>query len=240
MSRPRVLVFSSLLPFPVDRGDRNRLFHTLQLLASFATVRLVAVERAWEPPVLDDGALAGVEIHRVRVSAAAIVAHGAWAAATGRPYLITRFALPSVRRAVRAQVRAFAPDVFWGYQAASIPFLADVGRARRIIDLVDSPSRYAALVVANRDVPLTSRLAMAGQWRIAAHERRAIAVADAALVNSETDAAYARSLGAAPDRVVLLDNCIPQALMRDPWMPDPIRPARNAGWLDDAVMTFTP
>ena len=43
MSRPRVLVFSSVLPLPVDRGDRNRLFHVLQLLAGMADVRLLAV-----------------------------------------------------------------------------------------------------------------------------------------------------------------------------------------------------
>jgi glycosyltransferase involved in cell wall biosynthesis len=222
--RPRVLAFSSLLPVPVDRGDRNRLYHLLQLLASVATVRLIAVERAWEPPVHDWTGLEGVELRRVRVTAAVIAGFGAWAAATGRPYLITRYALPRVRRLVRAQVREFAPDVFWGYQAPAFPLLAEAGTARRIIDLVDSPSRYAALVAGHRGVGLASRLAMAVQWRIAAHERRAIAAADAALVNSAADAEYVRTLTGRRDGIVLLDNCVPAELLREPWLPDASRP----------------
>ncbi len=221
--RPRVLVFSSLLPVPVDRGDRNRLFHILELLASMATVRLVAIERAWEPP-MRDWRPHGIDVHRVRLSAAQVTAFGAWAALTARPYLITRYALPHVRRAIRAHVADFAPDVFWGYQAPSFPFLADAGRARRIIDLVDSPTRYVSLVTAHRGVPIASRLAMAVQWRVAAHERRAIAAADAAIVNSEADVAFARRLSGRRDAIVLFDNCVPQALLRETWAPPPAPP----------------
>ena len=216
--RPRVLVFSTLLPVPVDRGDRNRLFHILELLASMADVRLVAVDRAWEPAA-PDWRPAGIEVHRIGVGAPAVTAFGAWAALTGRPYLITRYALPRLRRAVREHVRDFAPDVFWGYQAPSFPFLDEAGAARRIVDLVDSPSRYAALVTGHRDVPLASRLAMGVQWRIAAHERRAVAGAYAAIVNSEADAAYVRGLTGRDDGVVLLDNCVPADLLTETWAP---------------------
>jgi glycosyltransferase involved in cell wall biosynthesis len=216
--RPRVLVFSTLLPVPVDRGDRNRLFHILELLASIAEVRLVAIERRWEPatPAWHP---AGIEVHRIRVGAAAVTAFGAWAALTGRPYLITRYALPRLRRAVREHVRDFAPDVFWGYQAPSFPFLDDAGGARRVVDLVDSPSRYAALVTGHRDVPLISRLAMGIQWRIAAFERRAVTGADAAIVASEADAAFVRRLTGRSGGIVLLDNCVPQELLADTWSP---------------------
>ena len=221
--RPRVLVFSTLLPVPVDRGDRNRLFHILTLLGSMADVRLVAIERAWEPAA-PEWHPADLDVRRIRVSAAAVRAFGAVAAATGRPYLITRYALPRVRRAVRAHVREFAPDVFWGYQAPSFPFLADAGRARRVVDLVDSPSRYVSLVTSHEGVPLASRLAMAVQWRIAAHERRAVTASAAAIVNSEADAAYVRRLTGRTDGVVLFDNCVPQELLAEGWTPAPEGP----------------
>jgi polysaccharide biosynthesis protein PslH len=224
MRRPRVLVFSTLLPLPVDRGDRNRLFHTLQLLASVATVQLVAVERAWETPVHDVAPLGAIDVIRVPVTARAVAAAGGWAALTGRPYLVARYALPRVRRAVRDAVHAFAPDVFWGYQAPSFPFLAAAPRARRIVDLVDSPSRYAGLVTASREVPMSARLAMGVQWRLAASERQALSLMEAALVNSGADAAHVRALAPASTEVVMLDNCIPRDLMRVPWQPDASRP----------------
>jgi len=224
MTRPRVLVFSTQLPLPIDRGDRNRLFHTLRLLAAVADVRLVAVERSWEPPVTDLAPLGSIEVVRVPLSAAAVVSAGAWAALTGRPYLVTRYALPRVRRALRDAVRAFAPDVLWGYQAPSFPFLADAPRARRIVDLVDSPSRYAALVTGSRDVPIGARVAMGLQWRLVEWERRALALADAAIVNSGADAVHVRALAPPSTDIVRLDNCVPRELMRHPWQPDPSRP----------------
>jgi glycosyltransferase involved in cell wall biosynthesis len=221
--RPRVLVFSTLLPVPVDRGDRNRLFHIIELLASVAEVRLVAIERAWEPASAG-WRPDGIDVHRIPVGAPAVTAFGAWAALTGRPYLITRYALPRLRRAVRQHVRDFAPDVFWGYQAPSFPFLDDAGGARRVVDLVDSPSRYAALVTGHRDVPLVSRVAMGVQWRMAAYERRAVAGADAAIVNSDADAAFLRHLTGRHDGIVLLDNCVPADLLAEAWSPSPTRP----------------
>jgi len=221
--RRRVLVFSTLLPVPVDRGDRNRLFHILALLGSLADVRLVAIERTWEPPA-PEWHPPDLDVHRLRVGAREIAAFGAWAAVTGRPYLITRYALPRLRRAVREHVRAFAPDVFWGYQAPSFPFLADAGGARRVIDLVDSPSRYVGLVTRHGGVPLASRVAMAVQWRIAAHERRAVQDAAAAIVNSAADAEHVRALTGRRDGIVLLDNCVPRELLAQAWTPAPEGP----------------
>jgi len=49
MSRRRILVFAPLLPVPVDRGDKNRLFHLLQLLRSLADVAWSAVSGNGSP-----------------------------------------------------------------------------------------------------------------------------------------------------------------------------------------------
>ena len=218
MRRPRVLVFSSVLPLPVDRGDRNRLFHVLQLLADVAEVRVVAVDREWEPHVRDLSPLGGIEVQRVSVSAAEIMASGAVAALTGRPYIITRYALPRVRRLVRESIEAFRPDVYWGYQAASFPFLRDAAGARRVVDVVDSPSRYAEITRKEASVSWASRLAMTAQWRIAALEREAIRACEAAVVKSELDLAHVQGLlGADAPRLVRLDNCVPRTLLAQPW-----------------------
>jgi glycosyltransferase involved in cell wall biosynthesis len=214
---PKVLVFSSLLPIPIDRGDRNRLFHILHLLAGVGRVRLLAVERAWEPPVQDLACLAPIEVRTTRLSAADVVANGMWAALTGRPYLITRYASARINRFVREQFRDFQPDVFWGFQAPSFPFLAKAGGVRRVIDIVDSPSRYAALTRRAPDISWKVRLGMAVQWRLASYERRAIEVSDATLVNSRADLAYLRALvPTCANRLVWFDNCVPRSLMDEP------------------------
>ena len=224
MTRPRVLVFSSLLPLPIDRGDRNRLFHILHLLTKSADVRLVAVDRDWEPAVRDVAPLAPVDVHSIRVSAREVTVRGLWSAATGRPFLITRYALPRIQRFVREQARQFEPDVLWGYQAPSLPFLGDAGRARTIIDLVDSPSRYVGMTRENREIAWSARLAMAVQWRIASYERQAVASCDTTIVNSRADLEYVRALTGRSERVIVLDNCVPASFMARPWTFDARRP----------------
>ena len=224
MTRPRVLVFSSLLPVPVDRGDRNRLFHILRLLADVATVRLVAIERAWEPPSPDFTPLAPIEVRTLRVSSRQVVMRGAWAAATGRPYVISRYASPRLLEFVRHHAGDFRPDVFWGFQASAFPFLSCAPHARKIVDLVDSPSRYASIVRATREIGWASRLAMRVQWRLAESERQAIMQCDAALANSSTDLAYLRTLLGSDERLVLFENCVPRSFLATSWSVRPGRP----------------
>lgn len=221
--RPRVLVFSTLLPLPVDRGDRNRLFHVLRLLATMGDVRLVAVARAWEPHVQDTSTLAPVEVRAIEVSAPEVIACGALSTATGRPYLVTRYALPRVRRFVARQVDDFRPDVFWGFQAPAFPFLDLADGQRRVIDLVDSPSRYASMLRGSPNVSWAARLTGAIQWRLSQHERRAIARCHVALVNSTLDRLYLGGLGADAATIGVLENCVPRSMMDHAWQPDPAR-----------------
>lgn len=220
----RVLVFSTLLPLPVDRGDRNRLFHVLQLLATMAEVRLVTVVRGWEPRVVDMSPLGGIDVRGIDVSAREVMAYGAWSAATGRPYLITRYALPRVRAFVARQLAEFRPDAFWGFQAPAFPFLELATAQRRVIDLVDSPSRYASMLRESPNVPWLARATSAAQWRLRAFEARGVRRCHTVLVNSWLDLEHVRGLGADPGAIAVLDNCVPQSLLDHPWQPDPSRP----------------
>lgn len=223
-ARPRVLVFSTLLPLPVDRGDRNRLFHVLQLLATMADVRLVTVARAWEPPVRDMSPLGPIEVRTLEVSAGEVMAYGAWSALTCRPYLLTRYAMPRVRHFVSRQLAEWRPDVFWGFQAPAFPFLDLATGQRRVIDLVDSPSRYASMLRDSTDVSWLARASSAVQWRVGEFEGRGVAQCHAVLVNSSLDQEHVRGLARDGVTVAVLDNCVPRSLLDHPWQPDPSRP----------------
>jgi glycosyltransferase involved in cell wall biosynthesis len=222
--KPRVLVFSTLLPFPGNRGDRNRLLRLLQTASTMADVRLVAIVRRWEPAVTETNALGPVELRTIDMSAQEVMAYGALSAATGRPYLITRFATPRVRRFVAQQLSDYRADVFFGYQASAFPFLPMAARQRRVIDLVDSPSRYASMARASGDLTWTARIGSAVQWRLAEHERRAVADCQAVLVNSELDRQYVETLVAGATPIMVLDNCVNRSFMEQPWRPDPSQP----------------
>lgn len=222
--KPRVLVFSTLLPLPVDRGDRNRLFHVLELLATVADVRLVAIARDWEPPVEDMSPLKAIDVRTIGVSARDVMAYGAWSAVTARPYLITRYAMPRVKRLVARELAEYEPDVFWGFQAPAFPFLDLAHRQRRVIDLVDSPSRYAAMVRESADVSWMARVSSAAQWRLRAFEARGIGQCHAVLVNSALDQEHVRELSGSGVRIAVLDNCVPRSMLDQPWEADPSRP----------------
>jgi glycosyltransferase involved in cell wall biosynthesis len=221
--RPRVIVLSTILPLPVDRGDRNRLFHLLRLLSTMADVRLLSVARAWEPPVHDVSPLAPVEVRTIALSASAVMAYGGWSLATARPYQLTRYALPRVRHFVARELAEFRPDVFWGFQAPAFPFLELATGQRRIIDLVDSPSRYAAMLRDSPDVSWMARASSAAQWRLRAFERHFVAHCHTVLVNSPLDLAHVRAFAPEAVTVTVLDNCVPRSMLDFPWQPDPSR-----------------
>ena len=139
MSRRRILVFASLLPLPVDRGDKNRLYHLLRVLRGFADVRLVCCRRKWEPIVKDFSLLDGIEIRTFDVSKAEVMWEAAKAILTYRPHTAFYFGMPRGVEFVLEEIQSFKPDVFWGAGIPSFPYLRQVRGIKRILDLVRQP-----------------------------------------------------------------------------------------------------
>ncbi|MHB8857904.1 MAG: glycosyltransferase family 4 protein [Thermoleophilia bacterium] len=227
MSRkPRVLVFSSMLPFPINRGDRNRLFHVLRLLDEFAEVRLVCLSREWEQIGKKSGELGGVEITKSEVRKGQVVAAGLKAMLTGRPYQAMRFDIGHVRRLLTGQLDDYRPNIFWGFQISVYPFLKQAEGIRSIVDLVDSPSRFAGIAGATKELRARSRLASKANWRIRDYERLTIERSDRVLVSSTADKDHMSRIHGSGRKLDVLPNCVPGSLLSNQWRFDENRTPR--------------
>jgi len=217
MSKPRILVFASFLPVPVHGGDTIRLFHVLQLMRGFADVRLVCCQREWQTPVKDFSLLEGIEFRVLHIKKAEVVWEAAKAILTYRPHTAFYFGMSRAVEFVRQEIESFKPDVFWGYGIPSYPYLHQARGIKRVLDLVDSPSRYFSMVRRARDMPLGSRVIAASQWRIERYERLAIAASDLVLVNSRLDQEHLQRVHGDCVKPVILENCLPGAMMSKQW-----------------------
>jgi polysaccharide biosynthesis protein PslH len=217
MSKPRVLVFSCVAPLPNDRGDRVRVFHMLTLLRRYAEVRLVCLERTWEPPVRNWEPCADIELKSIPVTKHEVVIQGVRALLSGKPYLAYRFAVPRVMNIVRQELSAYKPDIFWSYGIYAYPFLTFGGQVKRVLDLADSPSLYTLMSRTARTVPLTSRLQSIVQWNLLDVEDRALKESDHVIVCSQPNAEHLRRTHSHTSHVTVLPNSVPSSMLDSPW-----------------------
>lgn len=218
MDRPRILVSSSLYPLPIDRGDKNRLYHILGLLSDIGDVRLVCLRRDWEIDTATADEIPNIEVRSTRIAKREILSESLKALVSLRPFVAFRFGSPRILPWMKQQIADFNPDIVWGFQISSMPFLCDKMKARKVLDLVDSPSRYFAESGRNKALSLSARLVGKVQWRMAEYERRALALSDTVLVNSRQEQVHLRRMhGAVADKVLQLDNCVPRQLLSLEW-----------------------
>ena len=216
MKRPKVLVFSSLLPLPVDRGDRNRLFHTLRLLDHMADVRLVCLNRLWEPQLKPSAMSSYLACAVLPVSRQEIQWQVMRSILRGRPHTLFRFGSPRVCDFVLNQAHDFQPDICWLYQLSAFPLIPRLKPCRLILDLVDSPSYHANQACRTPGLSWRARGLNALLGRTLAFERDAVRQCDVTLVSSAKDLEHLNRCHQRPDKVVQLDNCVPSALLEGP------------------------
>lgn len=215
--KPKILVFASMLPLPIDRGDKNRLYHVLSLLRRFAQVRLACLKREWEPSVDSLESLADIQLATFPVTKAAVIKAGLRAMFSNRPYQAFRYDISGVRDFVKGEAATFKPDVFWGFQISSYPFLKLAGDIRLVLDLVDSPSRNAQLTMEAKDVPLSTKFLTLANRRITAYEARAMRESDIVLISSQHDKQYLTQTHGFGEKTILLPNCVPASFLTKKW-----------------------
>jgi len=223
MRRPRVLVFADFVPVPVDRGDKNRLFHVLKLLQQSTDVRLVCLQRSWEPLPTDLELLDGIETRVISVAKQEVIWQGIKAMMGLKPFIVFRFALPRVVDQVCHEVRGFRPDVLWGYGISTYPFFRRARGITRVLDLVDSPSLVSRMTLGAQAISLRARAMRMLQWRMRHYERLALLESDCVLVASRRDQEHLLRTHGDYRSVQILENCVPQALMARQWQPRPDR-----------------
>jgi len=222
MISPKILVYATLPPVPIDRGDKNRLFHILQLLTGISKVRLVCLIRDWEPAVTDLSLLEGIPTRFLAVRKPAVIREGLKAMASFRPFIAFRFGLPEVIDAVDREARDFRADLFWAYGIPSYPLLHRMRGLKRVLDLADSPSLFNSLVRRSKGMPIHARAQSFAQWRIRHYERLALQESEDVFVASPRDREHLLRLHGRRTNIHVLENCVPGAFMSRQWraLPD--------------------
>jgi glycosyltransferase involved in cell wall biosynthesis len=224
MTKPRLLFFSPISPLPVDRGDKNRIFHLLLLLRDLADVRLVCLQRDWDTQVNDWSSLEGVQIRLLPVGKVEVMLQGIRDILSFRPYMAFRFGLDRIIEQVHQEVVDFQPKIFWGTNISSLPFLHSAKEIRCVLDMVDSPAQYFQMTVSSSGVKWTSRLQSFLQWRIKEYEELALKECDCVLISTRRDKEYLHRVHGESEKILVVENCIPGDLMKNHWHYDPERP----------------
>ncbi len=202
----RILYLTHRLPYPPDRGDRIRSYHTLKWLAAHHDVYLACfADEAPKPDSIHFLTSVCTEFYIERLSAKRWLS-AAWSLARGRSITEGAFRSRRIRRQLRQWTVEAPFDAVIAFCSSMGQYLDTVdGRCgRRIVDLVDVDSeKWAQYSLVHTGLRrLVYRLE---STRVRRLERQLASQADAVLCVSEQEAALFRSI--CPDgHVVALRN----------------------------------
>lgn len=188
----KILIFSTVSPVPINRGDRIRLFQTAKNLSTFATVRLVFLDRTWESCEYDFSLLSGVEIIPLKVAKSEMYGQIARSILSLQPYAVYKLVSPRVTNFILAQIADFKPDIFWGHQIDTYPLFRQIESLGipKVLDLVDSISLHYAAARKEQNPSLKMRVTSNTQINLDKAERDCICQSDRLLVSSHDNIRY--------------------------------------------------
>ena len=187
----KVMVLSSRIPFPLEKGDKLRLFHQLKglsrehdvILCCLTTTPLTEAQREALSPWVD-------ELHVFQLSWIRRLWRMAWAWASDWPFQITWFTEKRVQRQVKALVSAHAPDVIYCQLVRCAEYVKDLHEVPKVLDYMDALSAGMHRRANNKNRWLTKP----AQWllrtegnRLARYESRIFDYFDRATIISRND-----------------------------------------------------
>jgi polysaccharide biosynthesis protein PslH len=229
MHKPKILVFCTVSPLPVDRGDRIRLYQTIEQLSQIAHVRLLYVDRQWESIVNDfSQELPNVEFCPVEVTKLEVL----WETIKGllmlRPSVAYRFITNGVKRAFQQQLETYQPDLVWGIQIHCYPLLKYVKTATKVVDIMDSITLFYELADRYQKETFIQQLMRGLQVNLVKYERKIIQESDIFLTCSAPNAQHLKSLhGNIRDIPIVYNRVGDEFLAQDrEWKFDDLTPPR--------------
>ena len=196
MNKPKILVFCTVSPLPVDRGDRIRLYQTIEQLSQIATVRLLYVDRQWESIVNDfSKEFPTVEFYPVKVTKLEVLWETLKAVFTLRPALAYRFITNDVKQAFQEQLEAYQPDLVWGIQMHCYPLLQYVKTPKKVVDIMDSITLFYELADRYQKANVTQQVIRGlQQINLVKYEQKIIQESDVFLTCSDPNVQHLKSL----------------------------------------------
>ncbi len=229
MNQPKILVFCTVSPLPIDRGDRIRLYQTLTQLSQIGHVRLLYVDRGWESTDCDfSQELPNVEFCAVKVSKQEAILESLKAVLSLRPYAIYRFITNRVRLAFQEQLEIYQPDLVWGLPLHVYPLLKYVKTAKKVVDTIDSVSFFYDLADRHQKVSLLQQIGRNLQFNLTKYEQKSIQASDQFIVCSNPNIQHLQSLhGEIPNVSIIYTRVADEILAQQQlWQFDEQKPCR--------------
>lgn len=194
-----ILYLSTIVPYPLDDGDRQRSYHLLAALAEKHRVHLLCFTRgAHETTPLKSLARLCASVQGVPISRGQIYANSLAAALGAHSLNVASFRSAAMAAAVRRALAQHRIDAVHAYRLRMAPYALEVKVRWRVLDYTDSLARQFA----NR-LEAHPRAWRRWYWRreaerLAQYERDVSRRFDACLISSAADQDYLRALGAGP------------------------------------------
>lgn len=194
-----ILYLSTIVPYPLDDGDRQRSYHLLAALAEKHRVHLLCFTRGpHEIAPLKSLARLCASVQGVPISRGQIYRNSLAAMLGSSSLNVASFRSAAMTAAVREAVVRQRIDALHAYRLRMAPYALDVRVRWRVLDYTDSLARQFA----NR-LESHPRAWQRWYWRreaakLAAYEVEASRRFDACLISSAADRDYLRALGAGP------------------------------------------
>lgn len=138
-ARPRLAVVTPRFPFPLNKGDRLRIYHQLQVLHGHFDIDLHCLTFGKVPPhhldALQDRC-ASVTVYRLNPVKAAF--RMGWAWFSRRPFQVLLFTERRQVRAMRANILAQAPDVLLAQMVRTAEYVKDLDAVPHVLDIMDT------------------------------------------------------------------------------------------------------
>jgi polysaccharide biosynthesis protein PslH len=229
MDKPKILVFCTVSPLPLDRGDRIRLYQTIEQLSQIAHVRLLYVDRQWESIVNDfNQEFPTVEFYPVKVTKLEVLWETLRSVLILRPAVAYRFVTNGVKQAFREQLETYQPDLVWGIQMHCYPLLQDIKTAKKVVDIMDSVTLFYELADRYQKATFVQQI-MRGlqQVNLVKYEKRIIQESDFFLTCSDPNVQHLKSLHGDTDISIVYNRVGDEFLNRDEtWEFDDSTPPR--------------
>ena len=223
----KILIFSTISPVPTIRGDRTRLFQTAKNLSTFATVRLVFLDRAWESCEYDFSLLPGVEIISLKVAKSEMYAQIARSILSLKPYAFYKLMSPRIIKFFLAQMDDFKPDIFWAHQIDTYPLFREIESLGipKVLDIADSISLHYDAARKEPNPSLKMRITSNSQINLDRAEKDCICQSDRLIVSSHDNIKHlTNKYSGLPNNLEVVHVHVDQDILNQTWKLDLNRP----------------
>ena len=187
----KVFVLTSRIPFPLEKGDKLRLYHQLKHLGKAHEVILCCLsDNALTPEQHEALQPLVKEIHVVRLSWIRRLWRLAWSWASRLPFQVVWFTEGYARRHIRDLIRTEQPDVLYCQLVRCAEYVKDLHELPKVLDYMDALSAG----MHRRSHTKSALHQRATQWllrtegtRLARYESRVFDYFDACTIISQND-----------------------------------------------------